>query len=180
VFYIPGNHDIGQVPNKKSINKYRKNYGNDRFSFKHKNSLFIGINSGLIKASLKNTEKKQYKWLVRQLEKGKEANQVVVFCHYPFFNKTVNEPEAYSNIGPEARLKYLDLFQEYGVDAVFAGHYHNNALNTYKKIELITTSAVGKPLGKAPSGLRIIKVENDNLSHEYFGLEEVPENLSVN
>jgi len=180
VYYTPGNHDIGQTPTKNSIKKYKKNYGSDRFSFMHKNSLFIGINSGLIKAGLEKQEAKQNKWLIRQLEKGKDANQVIVFCHYPFFNKSVDEPEAYSNIGPEARDKYLALFDEYGVDAVFAGHYHNNALNTFNGVELVTTSAVGKPLGKAPSGFRVVKVETDNTSHKYFGLEEMPKTLRVN
>lgn len=180
VYYTPGNHDVGLTPTKKSIKEYRKNYGRDRFSFIHNNSLFIGINSGLIKAELEKQEAKQYRWLIRQLKKEKGANHVIIFCHYPFFNKSISEPETYSNIGPEAREKYLNLFNEYGVDAVFAGHYHNNALNTFKRIELVTTSAVGKPLGEAPSGFRIIKVEKNKISHEYFGLEEIPEKLLVN
>jgi len=180
VYLIPGNHDIGRVPTKRSLRQYQKNYGADRFSFMHKNSFFIGINSGLIKADLPKAEKKQFKWLKRQLKKARNADQIVVFCHYPFFNRSVDEPEAYSNIGPAAREKYLTLFEEYGVDAVFAGHYHNNALNSFNGVELVTTSAVGKPLGEAPSGFRIIKIEDDNVSHEYFGLEKVPEKLWVN
>jgi hypothetical protein len=41
----------------------------------------------------------------------------------------------------------------------------------------VTTSAVGKPLGKAPSGLRIVKVYRDKIEHSFYGLDELP--LSV-
>ena len=64
------------------------------------------------------------------------------------------------------------------VDAVFSGHYHNNSLTTYGKIQLVTTSALGKPLGSAPSGMRIVKVYVDRINHEYFGLEELPDSVN--
>ncbi|MCA1760981.1 MAG: metallophosphoesterase [Bacteroidales bacterium] len=56
VYYTPGNHDIGVNPTKKSIKEYQKNYGKDRFSFIYNNCLFIGFNSGLIKAGLPKAE----------------------------------------------------------------------------------------------------------------------------
>lgn len=180
VYYIPGNHDIGQVPTKNSLKRYRKNFGNDRFSFTYKNVLFVGFNSGLIKANLFKAEQKQFRWLKRQLKKGRVADQIILFCHYPFFNKSVDEPEDYTNIGLKDRERYLALFKEHGVDAVFSGHYHNNAINSYYGIELVTTGAVGKPLGEAPSGLRIIKLDNKKISHKYFGLEELPDKLQFN
>jgi serine/threonine-protein phosphatase CPPED1 len=174
VYYTPGNHDIGLNPTNKTIKEYRKNYGKDRFSFIYNDCLFIGFNSGLIKADLPKAEKRQYKWLIRQLKKGRNAKQIILFCHYPFFIKSVDEPEDYTNIGIKDRKRYLTLFKEYKVDAIFSGHYHNNAINSYYDIELVTTSAVGKPLGKAPSGLRIIIIENNKISHKYIGLEELP------
>ena len=50
VYYSPGNHDIGQSPEQRDIDIFIDNYGHDRFSFRHKKSLFIGINSCLIKS----------------------------------------------------------------------------------------------------------------------------------
>ena len=88
----------------------------------------------------------------------KRAEHIVLFTHYPFFINVFDEPETYSNIAVETRNKYLALFKEYNVDAVFAGHLHNNASAKYGEMDMITTSAVGKPLAKAPSGLRIVKV----------------------
>ena len=177
VYYTPGNHDIGQVPDKVSLKKYKRNYGSDRFSFEHKGSSFIGFNSGLIKAKLEKPEQKQYNWLTKKLKKSQKAEHIILFCHYPFFNKTVDEPTAYSNIDLGYREKYLNLFSSKKVNAVFSGHYHNNSLSTYGITQLVTTSALGKPLGKAPSGIRIVKLYSDKIEHEYFGLEELPDSV---
>ena len=174
VYYTPGNHDIGNIPDKQSIAKYKKDFGSDRFAFSHKGSLLIGFNTSLIKVDMQPDEQNQYKWLVKQLDKSRKATHRILFCHYPLFNAAVDEEEAYSNIAPASRKKYLSLFESYKVDAVFSGHHHNNAINSYNQIQLITTSALGKPLGKAPSGMRIVKIYNDKLVHEYYGLDEVP------
>lgn len=177
VYYSPGNHDIGQVPGEESLEKYKKNYGSDRFSFKHKGASLIGFNTGFIKAKLEKPEQNQLNWLSKKLRKSKKSEHILLFTHYPFFNKTVDEPEAYSNIGPEYRLKYLELFEENGVDAVFSGHHHNNGLATYGNVQLVTTSSLGKPLGEAPSGFRIVKVYSNKIEHEFFGLDELPEKI---
>lgn len=177
VYYSPGNHDIGQVPDKESLDKYQQNYGSDRFWFKHKGSSFIGFNSGLIKAKLEKPEEEQYRWLKRKLRQSKNARQIILFTHYPFFNKTADEPTSYSNIDKEDREKYLRLFSDNRVAAVFSGHYHNNSLSSYGNVQLVTTSALGKPLGNAPSGFRIVKVYSDRIEHTYFGLEELADSV---
>jgi 3',5'-cyclic AMP phosphodiesterase CpdA len=177
VYYSPGNHDIGQIPNNESLKKYKKNYGSDRFSFKHKGSSFIGFNTGLIKAKLEKPEQEQFNWLSKKLRKSRKSQHILLFTHYPFFNKTVDEPTAYSNIDKEYREKYLNLFKDNNVTSVFSGHHHNNGYATYGNVQLITTSALGKPLGNAPSGLRIVKVYSDKIEHEYFGLEELPDSI---
>jgi len=174
VYYSPGNHDIGQIPTDESLEKYKKNYGSDRFSFKHKGSSLIGFNTGLIKAKLEKPEQEQYHWLSKKLQKSRNSQHILLFTHYPFFNKTVDEPTAYSNIDKEYREKYLRLFSDNSVAAVFSGHHHNNGYATYGNIELVTTSALGKPLGKAPSGFRIINVYHDRIEHQFYGLDELP------
>lgn len=177
VYYTPGNHDLGQITDGESIKKYFQNYGSDKFSFTHKGSAFIGFNSSLIKDKLEKPEQEQYDWLVKKLSESHGAQHIILFCHYPFFIKTVDEPTAYSNIDLGYRKKYLDLFNNNNVEAVFSGHYHNNNIASYGKTQLVTTSALGKPLGKAPSGLRIVKVYSNRIDHEYYGLEEVPDSV---
>jgi serine/threonine-protein phosphatase CPPED1 len=177
VYYSPGNHDVGLNPDKQSLKKYRENYGKDRFAFQHKGSAFIGFNSSLIKARMESHEAKQYKWLDNKLKKYSNANNRILFCHYPLYNSNPEEDESYSNFSPEDRKKYLSLFENNGVDAVFFGHRHNNKELTYGNIQLITTSALGKPLGNAPSGLRIIKVYNDRIEHNYYDIDKLPESV---
>ncbi len=174
IYYSPGNHDIGQPPSNKDISLFITDYGHDRFCFRHKKSMFIGLNSCIIKSNDPVAEKQQIDWLKKELTKSKRAKQIIVFTHYPFFINTFDEPETYSNIAIETRYKYLSLFKEYGVDAVFVGHLHNNGSATYGNMQMIITSAVGKPLGKAQSGIRIIKVYPDRVESVYYTLNEIP------
>lgn len=174
VYYSPGNHDIGQNPDETSIAAFKKNYGSDRFSYRHKGSVFIGFNTGIIKAKSEKHEKKQLDWLTKKLHQSRKAEHIILFTHYPFFNKTADEPAAYSNIDQEHRKKYLDFFSRNNVDVIFCGHHHNNGYATYGNMELVTTSALGKPLGDAPSGFRIVKVYPGKIDHQFFSLEELP------
>ena len=174
VYYTPGNHDIGQNPDATSLDNFKRNYGDDQFSFRHKGSVCIGFNTGIIKAGPEKYEKEQSDWLTKKLRQSRKAQHIMLFTHYPFFNKTADEPAGYSNIDPENRKKYLDLFSSNRVDALFCGHHHNNGYASYGNMKLITTSALGKPLGEAPSGFRIVKVYPGKIDHQFFGLEELP------
>jgi serine/threonine-protein phosphatase CPPED1 len=172
VYLTPGNHDVGKIPDKQSLKKYKKNYGRDRFSFEHKGVRFIGFNTSLIKGKIVKEENKQFKWLQKQINNGENENQIILFCHYPFFDESVDEPDTYHNIEMEYRKKYLDLFEKNAVSAVFSGHRHTNILNNYGSVELVTTSALGKPLGKYPSGFRIVKISGNKIEHKFYGLDE--------
>jgi len=72
------------------------------------------------------------------------------------------------------RKKFFDLFIEYRVRAVFAGHYHRNSLASHRGIEMITTSAVGRQLGNDLSGFRVVQVFRDRIEHHYYDLDHVP------
>jgi serine/threonine-protein phosphatase CPPED1 len=178
VWYSPGNHDIGQSPSQNDIDNFISNYGYDRFSFSHKNCLFIGLNSCIIKSGTPGLEQVQFDWLRKELSKAGNANHIILFSHYPFFMNVYDEPEEYSNIPLATRNRYLGLFKEYKVDAVFAGHLHRNLTASYGQMQMITTSAVGKPLDKTPSGFRIIKVYADKVESVYYPLDEVPQTVT--
>ncbi len=174
VYLSPGNHDLGQSPTKNDFNFYFSNYGRgtDRFSFKHKNLAFIGINSVIVKSNKnKKEEKKQFRWLRNQLRKAKKSGSIVLFTHYPFFLYDFNEKESYSNQSVEVRDRYFQLFERYGVDAIFAGHLHNNAEASHNGISMITTNAVGKPLGNAEPGMRIITITSEGIKSRYISIE---------
>ena len=174
IYITPGNHDIGNNPSDESIRNFTLKFGFDRFSFLHGKCLFIGLNSPIIKAQDIEREQEQFEWLKSKLEKAKNVKHIVVFSHHPFFIAKPDEPETYSNIGPETRSKYLALFKQYDVKLIFSGHYHNNAYGTYEGIEMVTTSAVGRPLGEASSGLRVVEVYRRAIKHSYYGIYDVP------
>jgi serine/threonine-protein phosphatase CPPED1 len=171
VYYVPGNHDVGNTPAQGDLDFYKGIYGYDRFSFEEKHIRFIGLNSSLIQAGTPGLEEDQYRWLEQQLIKGRSAMQTIIFCHHPFFITGVEEPDDYFNIPHERRIKYLELFKKYGVSAVFAGHYHGNAYGKYGIMEMVTTSAVGQPLHKDPPGFTIVSVNKTGLTHEYRTLD---------
>jgi hypothetical protein len=57
------------------------------------------------------------------------------------------------------------------VDAIFAGHLHNNAKASHNGISMITTNAVGKPLGNAEPGMRIITITSEGIKSRYISIE---------
>jgi 3',5'-cyclic AMP phosphodiesterase CpdA len=175
VYYSPGNHDIGQSPTMKDIDSFVSDFGPDRFSFSHKKCLFIGINSCIIKSNTPLLEQVQFDWLKEELSKGKKTEHIIIFSHYPFFLNAFDEPVTYSNIPVEIRNRYLSLLSENNVKVVFAGHLHNNSSSKYGNLDMVITCAVGKPLAKAPSGIRIIKVFSKSLESVYYPIDEIPE-----
>ena len=68
------------------------------------------------------------------------------------------------------RTKILNLLNLYKVSAVFTGHWHDNNILTYKSTQLITSGPITFSLGEDPSGIRLIEVDGDNLTHEYIEL----------
>jgi 3',5'-cyclic AMP phosphodiesterase CpdA len=178
VFLTYGNHDAVNMSQVSDIGKNVKGSKTGSFSFRHKGTQFIGINSNFIKSEDQNIEQKQYDWLKDELKKSNDTQHIIIFSHYPFFIKSFDERETYSNIGIGNRTKYLNLFSENKVKAVFSGHLHRNAYAKFKEIELVITSSLGKPLGDDPSGLRIIKVYEDKIMHEYYGLDCIPDSIN--
>jgi len=63
-------------------------------------------------------------------------------------------------------------------DPQFGFFETNNGFAKYGDMEMVTTSAVGKPLAKAPSGIRIVKVYSDRIESVYYGLDEIPETIT--
>jgi 3',5'-cyclic AMP phosphodiesterase CpdA len=173
----PGNHDIGTNPSQRDLDSYITDYGDYKFSLKIRNSSFIGLNSSLIKAGNSENEIIQYDWLRKELSDSKKSEHIIVFCHYPFFIKSFDEPESYSNQSADARTKYFNLFDEFNVNAVYAGHLHMNSSAQYKNTLMITTGPAGKPLGESPSGIRIIRIYPDRIESNYYGVNEIPEKV---
>ena len=169
VYMIPGNHDIGKV-SRASIDNYKKNYGETHFSFRYGDCAFI-------KEEDKEREEVQFKWLEQELQKTKDARFKFVFTHCSVFLKRMDEPVNYSNFSLPMREKYVRLFQKYGVNAIFAGHLHNNAYGKVGNMEMITIGPVGKVLGTGYQGMNLVKVYPDRFISEFIALNQFPKEV---
>ena len=53
VYYLPGNHDVGNEALKEDVDKFVQRYGSDRFVHRSKEYTVIGFNSSVVKAQTK-------------------------------------------------------------------------------------------------------------------------------
>lgn len=182
LYNLAGNHDVGNTPAPQDIAAYKKDFGSDYYTFTHQSMLGIVLNSLYLHSPQKVPQQAQEQeaWLKKTLEDAKEKNyrHVIVFLHHPLYLKKEDEADQYFNIPMATRKKYLDLFKASGIRYVFAGHYHRNDLGKGGPIEMVTTGPVGKPLGKDPSGFRIITVKGNEVSHQYYNLDSIPARIN--
>jgi hypothetical protein len=178
LYSVPGNHDVGNEPTTESLAAYRANHGPDYYSFRSGPIYGIVLNSNLEKGAEKVPEEagKMQAWFRSELAKAKQvgAPHVVVFQHISFFLKNPKDADEYFNIPMPVREKYLALLHEFGVRYVFAGHYHRNDLGHDGPLEMVTTGPVGMPLEGAKSGIRVVTVTPQGLTHKYYDFGELP------
>ena len=181
LYNVPGNHDVGNTPYPKDIAAYRKEFGKDYYTFTYQAMLGIVLNSVYLHSpqNVPELANEQEEWLIKTLKEAKEKkyHQIVVFLHHPLFLKQENEPDEYFNIPMGIRKKYIDLFKASGIKYIFAGHYHRNSFGENEDMQMITTGPVGKPLGKDPSGFRIIVVNGNTINHQYYNLDSIPNEI---
>lgn len=179
LYVTPGNHDVSQEATDESIQNYVEEYGYDAFSFQVNNTAFIGLNTPVIWVGRTEKENSQFIWLKKTLENTQKCNHRIIFGHHPLFIKTPDEPDKYENIPLLKRKIYLDLFNTYSVDYMFAGHLHYNAGGSLDDFNLCITNAVGKSLGKDKSGIRVVKVYPDRVESVYYDLDQIPSAIEL-
>lgn len=60
---------------------------------------------------------------------------------------------------------------------VFCGRYYRNCNEYYKNLEIVTTNAIRASAGEEPSGLRVVKVYENNVIHTYYPLDQMPRTI---
>jgi len=187
---VCGNHDVGDRPTTKTIDSYRKDFGDDYFSFWVGGVKFVTLNSQyfLDDSEVKAYREEQDRWLDEVLRKNESENwkHLIGFQHVPPFVSKVDEdpvsvmghPLLTFNIGNmQERRQLLTKLQQAGMKKLFCGHYHRNAGGWDGDFEVIVTSAVGLQLGDDTNGIRLVKVQERDISHEYFSLDTIPEKV---
>jgi len=181
VYAVSGNHDVGNEPTPETLAEYREHFGPDYYRFDSRRLVGIVLNTSLIYApeSVRTEVAAQQEWLERELERAESsgATNIVVFQHHSWFIEDPDEPDQYFNLPLDERSHYLSLLKDAGVSHVFAGHYHQNAYATDDGLAMITTGPVGRPLGADPSGIRIVHVTAEGISHDYYSLGMIPNSL---
>lgn len=177
VYWVAGNHDITpdmRAPTPATIDHYRQRFGADRYTFTRGRSTFIVINSSLWAYPEHAADEfdEQYAWLVDVLKMARDTtpDRIVVLAHHPPFTRQVDEPDNYFNLPGGRRFLLLSLLNEYRVSTYLCGHWHRNGGGMADRLEVVVTGPVGLPLGGDPSGLRIVDVSPEAVSHEYVPL----------
>jgi len=178
LYNVAGNHDIRAEHNRKDIDLYKKNYGSLYYSFIHKNSLFIILETGCMKNSNDGTNlylaKKQIRWLGRILADSYKAGYLnrFVFLHHPIILGEINENEEYFNLPVEFRNELLDQCSSHNVKFIFSGHLHQNRITQFKDISLVTTGSCGKALQNSDLGFRVVRVSGTKVEHSFYILPD--------
>ncbi|CAF0824085.1 unnamed protein product [Adineta ricciae] len=175
---VCGNHDVGDEPTRSSIQRYVDNFGDDYFDFYCSGVHCIVLNSQFYahSANVEDLKSQHEQWLDRVL-KDHSAKHTIIFQHIPWFLRTYDEDKDYFNIEINTRLQMLEKFHSSGVKKIFCGHYHRNAGGSYKSMEQIVTSAIGLQLGVDKSGVRLVRVTEDDIEHQYFATDDIPANF---
>jgi len=87
--------------------------GEQWYSFDYGNVHFVSIDT----SGDYSSGSAQYNWLVNDL-RSTTAEWIVVFTHYPAYSSGVHGGN------PTVQSRLVPLFEQYGVDIVFAGHDH--------------------------------------------------------
>lgn len=177
LYFVPGNHDVGNDASAEEVAKFVERYGHDRFLHEGKEYTAIGYNSCVIK-SMTEAEGAEYEWLKASLASAAErALPIVVIAHHPIFVESVEEAECGENFPHQMRGKYLELFKEYNTNLVLSGHLHRCESAEWQGVRLSTSAAAGRPLGVKGSGVTLVTFDKGAPLATFYEIEEIPENI---
>lgn len=171
---VPGNHDVGNKPDAKSLAYYRKTIGNDYYAFENKGVSIVMTNTQLWKVDVKEESEKHHQWFETTLnDLGKQDLESFVIGHYPIFLKTPDEEEQYFNLPLVKRERILELFKKNKVKAYLSGHKHETLINAVDDIQFVSGETTSKNFDGRPMGFRLWNVSLDSLKHEFVPLTYV-------
>jgi len=155
-FYnTPGNHDIWDDQSEKI---YLEQEGQPYYSFNHGKSIHFTILDNSRWGDIDDFPDEQLEWLKKDLKKHRKFKHIYVVMHQPYWYFTLAN-------GKPDRLH--DVFVEYGVDAVFHGHFHTYFSGMYDGIRYTTIGSSGGATQVDPGGLKsdyaMVTVDNKDL-----------------
>lgn len=179
VYWAAGNHDTaddGVIPTHDSMARYRKRHGDDLTEIVHPEATLIIMNTPVLAwpDNLADEVANQFAWLEQRLAAAQRRQvPTIVFGHHPLFVNDPDEPDSYWNLPVALRHRTIELLAKAGVSAYFCGHLHRNATPKGAPFAIVVAAAVGLPLGDDPSGLTMIDVEGDTVTHRFISLDDL-------
>lgn len=171
-YLASGNHDVGNVPNDKTLSYYRKIIGKDYYEFQHKNYSFIITNTQLWKTNVENESEKHDNWFKETLKiQYAKQHPIFVIGHYPLYTESPSEEEHYFNFPLMKRQELLALFSQNNVKAYLSGHTHKLVINNYENIQLVSGETTSKNFDSRPFGFRLWQVSSDTIKHHFISLQ---------
>ena len=178
---VSGNHDVGQAPTSDSLALYRERFGPDNYSFDHGDCHFVVINSSVAydPVNVPGEWDRIVQFMIDDLSAARRrgAQHVVLFTHHPLFQERADEQDSTWTVPTERRDVIVGILRDFDASAVFAGHLHKNVYADDAGLMMITTGAVGYPLGSDPSGIRVVHMQEDAIRHRYYGMDSIPDTL---
>lgn len=169
VLHIPGNHDVIISEGNVDSTPFTERYAADRFLHVERGVRLVGINSNLIKYN-DPREAEQMEWMKKSLVKDSSDEVSIVFSHHPFFLKDIAEDDGYFQIQKAKRQEYFNLCTELEVNALYAGHLHNDSEGSYEGLPVKTTTSVAFQIGPAQPSIRVITVQDSEVTDTLLNL----------
>ncbi|HXT13941.1 MAG TPA: metallophosphoesterase [Candidatus Angelobacter sp.] len=136
VYYVPGNHEFGNI---KGLEQYRKQFGPDYYRFQVKNVEVLALDTQLLgnyndfssktvqplSPEMEAESQKMLTWMEKQAAPT-QGKIVLAVQHIPLFRDN-NFPSAkpYWTVNPPYAQRETDLFHQLGIKHLLAGHWHN-------------------------------------------------------
>eukprot|EP00299_Pterocystis_sp_00344_P006957 c2015_g1_i1.p1 GENE.c2015_g1_i1~~c2015_g1_i1.p1 ORF type:complete len:304 (+),score=51.05 c2015_g1_i1:77-988(+) len=144
-------------------------------------------------------------WIDKELASVSPGDRVIVFSHIPPCIHTPDEPDGYFNLSTSVRAHLFPRLIRAGAKAWFCGHFHRNSIAVVNGIgpdgiattmEVVVNGAIGTNLttrrgvssdlelahigtfllDEETSGLRVVTVTEEDISHQWFSLASLDDN----
>lgn len=174
---VIANHEIAKTNNYRNFIKY---FGDTYYSFVHKNSYFIVLNSA--KGGLTVSDSAQWAWLREELEKANQLaniDNVFLAMHIPTYDPNPGSNTGFNTAEAEQLEKMLAEYKRISGKNVwlFHGHVHGFARRIRDGVQYIDSSGSGSELYLPPKfggfyHYVIVDVKGPQITYQVYPLIE--------